>query len=55
LTVKVKSVVLPSAEMFLHDHIDIDRGIGERAEDRRRDAGTVRDLGEGDLRLDTRV
>ena len=35
----------------LHDHIDIDRVVGERAEDRRGDAGPVGDPLHGDLRF----
>ena len=35
----------------LHDHVDIDVGLGQRTENRRRDAGLVLDLADRDLRL----
>ncbi len=35
----------------LHDHVDLDVGVADRAEDRRGDAGAVGDADHGDLRL----
>ena len=35
----------------LNDHVDVDVGFGERAEDRGRDAGLVGDVAQRDLRL----
>jgi hypothetical protein len=35
----------------LHDHVDVDVGLGQRAEDRGGDAGLVLDMADRDLRL----
>ena len=40
----------PAVADVLDDHVDVDAGVGERAEDARRDAGPVGDLDERDLR-----
>src|SRR5579883_1577089 len=41
----------PILRHVLHDHVDIDGVVGERAEDRRRDAGAVGDAQQRDLGL----
>ena len=43
--------VLAVRRDVLHDHVDIDRGFGQRPEDARGDARLVFDLEHGDLRL----
>ena len=47
--------VVPSRRDVLDDHVDIDVGVGQRAENRGGDAGTVRDLAHGDFRLVPRI
>ena len=49
LTVKVMSVVLPSAETFWTIMSTLIAGVGERAEDRGGDAGPVGDAEQRDL------
>ena len=44
-------MVAPSARDVLHDHVDVDAGFGERAEDRGGDARLVRHMADRNLRL----
>ena len=46
-----RDVGRPVDRGVLHDHVDVDRAVGERPEDPRRDAGMVGHAGDRDLRL----